>query len=51
MIIEYNENGEKVRSLYDLNAHTIFGVSEVLDMGSTLYLGSYNAPYLAKIEL
>ncbi len=51
MIIEYNENGDKIRGLYDLNGHTIEGVSEVLDKGKTLYLGSYRAPYLARLDL
>ena len=29
----------------------IFSVSEVLDTGSKLYLGSFNAPYMAKLDL
>ena len=29
----------------------IFGVSEVLDTGSELYLGSFNAPCVARLDL
>ena len=51
MIVEYNEKGERVRGLYDPGAKNIFGVSEVLDTGSKLYLGSFNAPYVARLDL
>ena len=51
MIIEYSETGELLRSLHDQGGHTIYGVSEVLDVGSSLYLGSYDAPYLARLDL
>ena len=51
MIIEYSEKGEMLRSLHDLGGHTIQGVSEVLDTGSSLYMGSFEAPYLARLDL
>lgn len=51
MIIEYDEKGEKIRALYDLGADVISSVSEVLDLGSMLYLGSFEAPYLARIDI
>ena len=51
MIIEYSEDGKMIRSLYDLGAEHIVGVSEVLDLRSTLYLGSFNAPYVGRIYL
>ena len=51
MIVEYNEKGEWVRGLYNPGVKNIFGVSKVLDTGIKLYLGSFNAPYVARLDL
>ena len=52
MIIEYSEEGEKIRGLYDIGSYNLkYGVSEVLDAGTKLYLGSFDAPYLARMDI
>ena len=50
LIVQFDDNGQIVQSLHDPTGKTISGVSEVLDMGPNLYLGSYNAPFLARVD-
>ncbi|XP_071832561.1 adipocyte plasma membrane-associated protein-like isoform X2 [Apostichopus japonicus] len=50
MIIELSKDGEIIRSFHDPTGEVIDSVSEVLDTGDALYLGSYKAPYLAKLN-
>ena len=51
LVVEYNDKGEIVRSLHDPTGKTIPSVSEVHDEDGILYLGSYNQPYLGKLDL
>ena len=51
MIMEFNEEGTVIQKLYDVNAHKIYAISEILDMGDHLYLGSFDAPYLARLDM
>ena len=49
--MELDQEGKIVREFYDMGGDSIIGVSEVLDMGGdTLYLGSYETPYIRQIE-
>ncbi|XP_041469519.1 adipocyte plasma membrane-associated protein-like [Lytechinus variegatus] len=51
LIIELNQEGEIVQSLHDPTGKIVPSVSEVLDTGKALYLGSYHAPYLLKLDM
>lgn len=51
LIIELNQKGEIVQSLHDPTGEIAPSVSEVLDTGDALYLGSYHAPYLLKLDM
>lgn len=51
LIIELNQKGEIVQSLHDPTGKVAPSVSEVLDTGDALYLGSYHAPYLLKLKI
>ncbi|XP_071511647.1 adipocyte plasma membrane-associated protein-like [Diadema antillarum] len=51
LIIELNQEGEIVQSLHDPTGNVVQSVSEVLDTGSALYLGSYHAPHLLKLDV
>ena len=52
MIMELDQKGKIVCEFYDMGGDSIIGVSEVLDMGGdTLYLGSYETPYIGKFKL
>ncbi|XP_072032589.1 adipocyte plasma membrane-associated protein-like [Amphiura filiformis] len=50
LVVELDENGKIIRSLHDPTGQTITGVSEVLDLGSHLYFGSYDAPFIGKLS-
>ena len=46
MIVELNKDGDIIRVLRDVSKPLeIESVSEVLDRGRSLYLGSFQAPY------
>lgn len=49
MIVELDTNGSIIRSLQDVTGNTVPSVSEVEEVGSVLYLGSYSHPYLTKL--
>lgn len=51
LIIHLNERGEITKSLHDPTGTKITAVSEIEDKNGILYMGSYNLPYLAKINL
>lgn len=51
MIVEYYQNGTIKRELFDIGGISVKGVSEILDIGNVLYLGSYNDPYIGKLIL
>lgn len=51
LIIELNQKGEIIQSLHDPTGEIAPSVSEVLDTGDALYLGSYHAPYLLKLDM
>ena len=51
LILELDTRGHVVRSLHDPKAKTIGGVSEVEDVAGELYLGSFKAPYIGKLDL
>lgn len=50
MVIELNKDGEIINSLHDPTGEVIDSVSEVLDTGDALYFGSFNSPFLAKLD-
>ena len=49
--MEFAENGHIVQRLDDPTGAVVSYISEVLDTGSSLYLGSYTSPFLAKLSL
>ena len=49
--MELDENGQITRSLHDPTGKVVPDVSEVHDEGDTLWLGSFKAKYIAKLEL
>lgn len=51
MIVEVDESGTILRSLHDPTGQVITAISEVEDDHGTLYLGSYNGPFLGKLLL
>ncbi|XP_030840953.1 adipocyte plasma membrane-associated protein [Strongylocentrotus purpuratus] len=51
LIIELNQKGEIVQSLHDPSGKVVPSVSEVLDTGDALYLGSYHSPFIVKVDL
>lgn len=51
MIIELDQDGNIVRSLHDPTGEVVSSVSEVLDTGDALYLGSFHAPYMVKVDM
>lgn len=51
MIIELDQEGLIKRSLHDPTGEVVGSVSEVLDTGDALYLGSFHAPYLVKVDM
>lgn len=50
LVIELNKDGEIINSLHDPTGEVIDSVSEVLDTGNALYLGSFKSPFLAKLD-
>ncbi|XP_071490565.1 adipocyte plasma membrane-associated protein-like isoform X1 [Diadema antillarum] len=51
LIVEVDQMGRIVRSLHDPSGKVVEAVSEVLDTGDTLYLGSYFSPFLVKLNM
>jgi hypothetical protein len=51
VIGEYYANGTAKRELYDMGGVNVPGVSEILDNGNVLYLGSYEASYIGMLDL
>ena len=51
LVVEVNSNGQIVRSFHDQGGHVSASASHVLDLGDTLLVGSYHAPYLVKLDL
>ena len=51
LITEYDESGNIVRKLYDMGGVRIRAVSEILDFDNVLYLGSYEEPFIGKLDL
>ena len=49
--MELDENGQIIKSLHDPTGKVVPDVSEVHDEGDTLWLGSFKANYIAKLEL
>ena len=50
-IVELDENGQIIKSLHDPTGKVVPDASEVHDEGDTLWLGSFKAKYIAKLEL
>lgn len=51
MIVELDANGRIVRSLHDPHGVVATSATTVLDLGDTLLVGSYYAPYIVVITL
>ncbi|XP_033127979.1 adipocyte plasma membrane-associated protein-like [Anneissia japonica] len=51
LIIEVDQNGEIIQSLHDPTGEVISSVSEVLDTGKELYLGSFGGPFIGRLNL
>ncbi|XP_071962081.1 adipocyte plasma membrane-associated protein-like [Antedon mediterranea] len=51
LIIEVNQKGEIVQSLHDPTGEVVSSVSEVLDTGNELYLGSFGGNYIGRLNL
>lgn len=50
LAILIDKNGKIVSSLHDPKGSKIQGISEIADTGKSLYIGSFNAPYLSKLD-
>ena len=50
-VVQIDESGTIVRTLHDASGKTVYTVSEVEDHQGTLYLGSFKAPFIGKIDL
>ena len=51
MIYRLSSDGEIQEVLWDSDGNVIEDVSSVLDMGDKLYLGSFSAPYMGRLDL
>ena len=51
ILVQFNNNGEIIRTLQDPSGAVVKTISEVHDHNGLLYIGSYNAPYLGKLDL
>ncbi|XP_071490736.1 adipocyte plasma membrane-associated protein-like [Diadema antillarum] len=51
LILELSEEGKILQRMDDPTGSTVSVVSEVLDTGDHLYLGSYSTPFLARIQI
>ena len=51
LVIELSETGDIKNSLHDAGGTVVSEVSEVHDEDGVLYMGSYQAPFLAKLKL
>ena len=51
LVLHLNEQGEITGSLHDPTGTKVPAVSEVEDKNGILYMGSYNLPYLSKLNL
>lgn len=52
MIVELDKNGKIIRVIRDTSAPlNIESVSEILDRGNILYLGSFRAPYIGSLHV
>uniref|UniRef100_UPI00358EA9B3 adipocyte plasma membrane-associated protein n=1 Tax=Myxine glutinosa TaxID=7769 RepID=UPI00358EA9B3 len=51
LILELGPEGHIRRSLHDISGTAVSSVSEVYEHGDWLYLGSYFAPFLARLRL
>ena len=51
LVIHLNEEGEITKSLHDPTGSRIPAVSEIEDKDGILYMGSYNMPYIGKLNL
>lgn len=49
MIIQLNKEGQIIASAHDPKGEVIEDVSEVTEVDDFLYLGSYHAPYIARL--
>ena len=48
-VVEFNEDGKIVDSFQDPEGRAVGYVSEAVESNGYLYLGSFRAPYLAKV--
>ena len=51
LILELDVNGQISKSLHDKGGDVVTSTSHVLDLGDTLLLGSYQSPYIIKVNL
>ncbi len=51
LLVELDSNGHVLRSFHDRGGHKTAATSHVLDLGGSLLIGSYYAPYLLKLDL
>ena len=50
LIFRLSEEGEVLEALWDIGGDVITEVSSVLDMGDRMYLGSYTALYMGRLN-
>lgn len=51
LVAELHEGGVCSRSFHDPGGQVVPSVSEVLEHGGSLYLGSYRSPFLIRLDL
>ena len=52
MVLELDKDGQVLRSLHDKGGHLTSSTSHILEMeDGELLIGSFNAPYLIRVQL
>ena len=52
IVLELDKDGQVVRSLHDKGGHLVSSTSQILEKeGGELFIGSYHAPFLVRLQL
>lgn len=51
MVLELSREGKVIRSLHDKGGTLTSATSQILELGDTLLIGSYKAPYIIRVKL
>ena len=51
LVLELDKDGQVIRSLHDVGGETTRATSHILELDNSLLIGSYDAPFLVRVEL